>query len=174
VAVDEFEAWVQARSPQLARAAYLLTGDVHLAQDLLQDTLARVADHWTGLARRGAPDAYARRVMYHLSVDWWRRRRSRPQLVLEPPKELAAPGGDEESVVRRLALREALMRLTTKQRAVLVLRFFEDCTEAQAADLLGCSVSTVKSQTRHALNRLRQLAPDLVELPSASAEVSAP
>lgn len=170
--MDEFEAWVQARSPQLARTAYLLTGDLHLAQDLLQDTLARVADRWPGLARRGAPDAYARRVMYHLSVDWWRRRRSRPELVLGEPAELCAPDGDEESVVRRLALREALMRLTTKQRAVLVLRFFEDCSEAQAAELLGCSVNTVKSQTRHALGRLRLLAPDLLEL--STSEVSTP
>jgi RNA polymerase sigma-70 factor (sigma-E family) len=158
----DFEAWVQGRSRQLARTAYLLTGDAHLAEDLLQDTLARVAERWPTLSRTGAPDGYARKVMYHLSVDWWRRRRSRPEVLLDHPPETAA-AVDDPALELRLDLRKALMRLTPRQRAVLVLRFFEDCSEVQSAELLGCSVSTVKSQTRHALGRLRALAPDLLE-----------
>jgi len=158
----DFEAWVQGRSRQLARTAYLLTGDAHLAEDLLQDTLARVAERWPTLTKSGAPDGYARTVMYHLAVDGWRRRRARPEVLLEQPPELAGRD-DEESALRRLTLQRALVRLTPRQRAVLVLRFFEDCSEVQSAELLGCSVNTVKSQTRYALGRLRALAPDLLE-----------
>lgn len=162
--MPEFEEWVQARALQLARTAYLLTGDQQRAEDLLQETLARVAERWASLVRRGTPDGYARQVMYHLSVDWWRRRRVRPELLIEQPPDVPSDSRDEESVVSRLVLREALLRLTPRQRAVLVLRFFDDCTETEVAHLLGCSVNTVKSQTRHALARLRQLAPDLLDL----------
>lgn len=159
--VEDFEAWVLARGASLARSAYLLTGDVHLAEDLVQDTLARVADRWRRVSRRGAPDAYARQVMHHLAIDRWRRRRARPREVLtDAHPELGGSGPDLE---RRLVLREALLRLTPKQRAVVSLRFYEDLTEVQAAAVLGCSVSTVKSQTRVALERLRALAPDLIE-----------
>ena len=156
----DFEEWVQARSRSLARSAYLLTGDVQLAEDLVQDTLARVADHWVRISRRGDPDAYARRVMHHRAIDMWRRRGVRPREVMDDHHpELGQPGPDVE---RRLVLRDALLRLTPKQRAVLSLRFFDDLTEVQAARVLGCSPNTVKSQTRQALERLRVLAPDLL------------
>ncbi len=159
---DGFEDWVGARSATLARSAYLLTTDVHLAEDLLQDTLARVAQHWPDLVKRGSPDAYARRVMHNLAIDWWRRRRVRPREVgADGRPELASTGDDAEAVTRRLVLRDALARLTPKQRAVLSLRFYDDLTEVQTAEVLGCSVSTVKSQTRHALSRIRELAPGL-------------
>lgn len=158
--VEDFEAWVRARAGALGRSAYVLTGDVHLAEDLVQDTLARVADHWARVSRRGEPDAYARQVMHHLAIDRWRRRRARPPEVLtDAHPEL---GGEGPDVERRLVLRDALARLTPKQRAVLSLRFFEDLTEVQAAQVLGCSPNTVKSQTRQALERLRVLAPDLL------------
>jgi len=161
--VEDFEAWVQARSGALARTAYLLTGDVHLAEDLLQDTLARVADRWRRLARTGGPDAYARRVMHNLSIDRWRRRSARPpELLTGEHPELGRPGDDADAVERRLVLAQALARLTPKQRAVLSLRFYDDLTEVQTAAVLGCSPSTVKSQTRQALDRLRVLAPDLL------------
>lgn len=163
VSATEFEAWVHARAPQLLRRAYLLTGDRQLAEDLLQDTLARVAQRWTRLHQHGAPDAYAARVLYHLSIDRWRRRRARPTEVPAPAPERTG-GDDAEDAVRRVVLPEALLLLTPRQRAVLVLRFFEDRTEVESAELLGCSVSTVKSQTRHALARLRELAPDLLDL----------
>lgn len=158
---DDFEAWVHARSRALARAAYLLVGDVHLAEDLVQETLGRVAQRWERVARQGSPDAYAHRVMNNLAVDGWRRRIRRPLEVAATERESAGPAptsGPAEAV----ALQGALMRLTVKQRAVLVLRFYEDYTEVQTAGLMGCSVSTVKSQTRHALQRLRELAPDVL------------
>ena len=159
--VEDFEAWVHARSGAFARTAYLLTGDTHLAEDLLQDTLTRVADRWRRLSREGTPDAYARRVMHNLAIDAWRRRRARPAEVItaEHPE---LDHGDAPDVERRLVLREALARLTPKQRAVLSLRFYEDLTEVQTAAVLGCSANTVKSQTRQALERLRVLAPDLL------------
>jgi RNA polymerase sigma-70 factor (sigma-E family) len=157
--VEEFEEWAHARSAALARAAYLLTGDLHLAEDLLQETLTRVAQHWRRVRRQGEPDAYARRVMHNLAVDAWRRRRSRPREVLGA--EAPEPGihGDVETD-RRLVLRDALATLTLRQRAVLSLRFYEDLTEAETAAVLGCSVSTVKSTAREALARLRARAPE--------------
>jgi RNA polymerase sigma-70 factor (sigma-E family) len=158
--VEDFEEWVAARRGALARTAYLLTGDVHLAEDLVQETLARVAQRWRRLHRTGSRDAYARTVMHNLAIDRWRRRRARPPEVLtDHHPEL---GGEGPDVERRLVLRDALARLTSKQRAVLSLRFYEDLTEVQTAAVLGCSVSTVKSQTRTALERLRVLAPDLL------------
>jgi DNA-directed RNA polymerase specialized sigma24 family protein len=80
--VEDFESWVVARSGALARTAYLLTGDRQLAEDLVQDTLARVAGKWRSIERSGSPDAYARAVMHHLAIDRWRRRRVRPPEVL--------------------------------------------------------------------------------------------
>ena len=149
--MEDFEQWVAARRGVLARTAYLPTGDVHLAEDLVQETLARVAQKWRRLARDEAYDAYARTTMHHLAIDRWRRRRAHPEL---------GDGGPD--IERRLVLRDALSRLTPEQRAVLSLRFYDDLTEAQTAAVLGCSVSTVKSQSRAALDRLPVLAPDLL------------
>ena len=158
--MEGFEEWVAARRGALARTAYLLTGDAHLAEDLVQETLSRVAQKWRRLERSDACDAYARTTMHHLAIDRWRRLRVRPREVLTGHHpEL---GGEGPDVERRLVLRAALARLTPKQRAVLSLRFYEDLTEAQTAQVLGCSVSTVKSQSRAALERLRVLAPDLL------------
>ncbi len=158
--MEGFEEWVAARRGAFSRTAYLLTGDIHLAEDLVQETLARVAQKWRRLDRLDAHDAYARTVMHHLAIDRWRRRRVRPPEVLtDHHPEL---GGDGPDVERRLVLRDALARLTPKQRAVLSLRFYDDLTEAQTAHVLGCSVNTVKSQSRAALERLRTLAPDLL------------
>jgi RNA polymerase sigma-70 factor (sigma-E family) len=157
--VEEFERWVHARGGALARSAYLLTGDAHLAEDLLQETLTRVAQKWRKVG--DSPDPYARRVMHNLAIDSWRRRRARPAEVLGTPPELAGRGGSAD-VERRLVLRDALARLTPRQRAVLSLRFYEDLTEVDTAAVLGCSVSTVKSTARDALARLRAVAPDLL------------
>jgi len=156
--VEDFEQWAHARSAALARSAYLLTGDVHLAEDLLQETLTRVAQHWRRVRRQGAPDGYARRVMHHLAIDSWRRRRSRPAEVLgADTPEISHVDADAD---RRVVLRDALARLTPRQRVVLSLRFYEDLTEAETAAVLGCSVSTVKSTAREALARLRDRAPE--------------
>jgi RNA polymerase sigma-70 factor (sigma-E family) len=174
--VDDFEAFVRDRSAALARTAYLLTGDRHLAEDLLQDTLARVAERWRVIVRGGDPEPYVRRMLYTRAIDGWRYRRRHETAaapVAERP-ELQSAGDGAETIARRLVLRDALARLTPRQRAVLVLRFYEDYTEAHTADLLGCSVNTVKSQTRHALNRLRALMPDLAETFDRTSPVETP
>jgi RNA polymerase sigma-70 factor (sigma-E family) len=156
--MEGFEEWAHARLASLARAAFLLTGDVHLAEDLAQETLVRVAMQWRRKEGAAAPDALARVVMYRIAVDGWRRRGSRPREVLGavPDRGATAP-----SVEDGLVLRDALGRLTAKQRAVVALRFYEDLTEAQVAQVLGVSVSTVKSQTRAALVRLRSAATEV-------------
>jgi len=162
--VEDFERFVQARSVALLRTAFLLTGDRHLAEDLLQDTLARVAQHWVSVARDGNPEAYTRRVLYHRAVDTWRARRRRPAEVAQPAGDSADYSDRFADTDQRLVLRAALARLTPKQRAVLVLRFYEDHTETETAAILGCSVSTVKTSSRGALERLRTGAPELADL----------
>lgn len=160
----DFEEWARARSGALTRAAYLLTGDEHAAHDLVQDTLVRVADHWARAMREGRPDAYARTTMHRLAIDRWRHRRARVREVLtgdhvEPPPGTSA----DEHADHRVILDEAISRLTPRQRALLVLRYYEDLTEVATAEVLRCSPNTVKSQTRVALARLRALAPDLLD-----------
>jgi RNA polymerase sigma-70 factor (sigma-E family) len=152
-----FDDFVRAEIDALTRTAYLLTGDRQDAEDLVQTVLARLAVRWQRLDN---PAAYARRALYTQSVSWWRRRRSRPVETLtgDLPERAAPPVAEPELAVM---MRRALARLTPKQRAVLVLRFYEDCSEAQTAARLGVRVGTVKSQTRHALGRLRVLAPEL-------------
>ncbi|GIG86892.1 hypothetical protein Pen02_18280 [Plantactinospora endophytica] len=159
---ESFREYVSGRVAVLSRAAYLLTGDRHLAEDLVQVTLIRVARRWERLVSRGDPDAYVRRTLYTQHVSMWRRRWRGIELYAEPP-EVSAPDSTD-GLARALVVRAALRRLAPRQRAVLVLRYFEDLTEAEAADALGCSISTVKSQTRDALARLRTLAPELADL----------
>jgi RNA polymerase sigma-70 factor (sigma-E family) len=175
---DDFDAWVHARAAGLARSALLLAGDVQLAEDMVQETLTRVAQRWTRLVRRGDPNAYAHRVLHHVAIDAWRRRERRPREVGSTTVPLddgrAVRESDETAVDRRLLMREALGRLTAKQRAVLILRYYEDFTERQTAEVLGCSPNTVKSQARQALARLRELAPDLLADLDGRSEVRRP
>jgi RNA polymerase sigma-70 factor (sigma-E family) len=162
---EDFDEYVRTRTPALLRSAFLLTGDQHLAEDLVQSALIRTHRAWRRLrgAEDGHPDAYTRKVMYHLQVARWRRRRV-PESLGGPVPEPRGQRPDEAAgVIARLSVREALLRLTPRQRAVLVLRYFEDRTELESAELLGVSIGTVKSQTAKALARLRSLAPDLVE-----------
>ncbi|MFD9947344.1 SigE family RNA polymerase sigma factor [Nonomuraea sp. NPDC059023] len=155
-----FREFVLARQQALMRTAYLLTGDAHLAEDLLQSVLVKVVGHWARLARDGNPEAYTRKALVNQYISW--RRRSRPE---SPSASLPEHGRRyDEAALDRIVLRQALARLTPKQRAVLVLRFWEDLTEAQTAQVLGCSLGTVKSQTHHALSRLRAQAPELAGL----------
>ncbi len=165
----DYAHFVRTRTHALLRSAYLLTGDQHLAEDLVQEALARTHRAWLRLERPDNAEAYARKVMYHAQVSFWRR----PRIAEVLPGDIEAdalPGAEDpaEATVQRLTLRRALLALTAKQRAVLVLRFFEDRTEAEAAQLLGVSVSTVKTQTGRALDRLRALLPDLRVLTEAS------
>ncbi len=155
---QEFTAWAAGCERQLLRSAYLLTGDLQRAEDLVQEALVKVALRWPRL-RSGNPTAYARTIIARDHVSWWRRRR-REVSVAEPHDE-AATSSDPEAA---LVVRRALARLTPAQRAVLVLRHFDDLTERETAEVLGVSVGTVKSQNAAALARLRGGAPELLDL----------
>jgi RNA polymerase sigma-70 factor (sigma-E family) len=160
---SEFDLFVRGRTPGLLRAAYLLTGDQHLAEDLVQSALARTHRRWTQLHHEGNAEAYTRKTMYHLQASWWRRRKVVESMPGDLP-ELSRSYDHAELISTRLMLLRALLRLTPKQRTVLVVRFFEDQSERQTAELLGITVGTVKSQTAKALTRLRMVAPELGEL----------
>jgi RNA polymerase sigma-70 factor (sigma-E family) len=154
----EFTAFVLGSGRRLLRTAMLLTGDHGHAEDLLQTALERTARHWTSLD--GAPEAYARVVLARLATDRWRWMRARVAEVSGDPPDTVQHDLAGDVAVRQ-SLIAALGELTPRQRAVLVLRFFDDLTEAQAAHALGISVGTVKSTTSRATARLRELVPDL-------------
>ncbi|WP_157620451.1 SigE family RNA polymerase sigma factor [Saccharothrix sp. NRRL B-16348] len=148
---EGFEEFVAGASPRLLRTAFLLTRDRGHAEDLLQTSLARAWRVWRRV--QGDPEPYVRRIIVNTYATWWRRkwRAEQPTDVLPEPVG-ASPEAD---VDQREWLWQALGRLPRRQRAVVVLRFYEDLTEAQAAHALGVSVGTVKSQTSKALARLR-------------------
>jgi RNA polymerase sigma-70 factor (sigma-E family) len=157
---DGFREFVLARQQALMRTAYLLTGDAHAAEDLLQTVLSNVVGRWSRLVRDGNPEAYTRRALVNQYISW--KRRVRPEVLSPWPPDDGF--SHDEATLNRVMLQRALAELTRKQRAVIVLRFWEDMTETQAAEALGCSVGTVKSQTHHALARLRALVPHLVDV----------
>jgi RNA polymerase sigma-70 factor (sigma-E family) len=162
---DGFEEFATARLNVLSRVAYLLTCDHHAAEELLQNALVVVAAQWKRVAAAADPLAYARRLLYHEHVSGWRRARyRRAEYSTDQLPDRLAVRDEASDTVRRVVMRQALGRLTSRQRAVIVLRFYEDLSEAEAADALGCSVGTIKSQTHYALGRLRVLAPELAEL----------
>lgn len=152
---DGFAEFVAARSPALLRTAWLLTGDWFTAQDLVQVSLAKTWPRWARLLRRDDPEVYVRRVMINTYATWRRRRwhGERPTEVL-PERALVEAGYAE--VDQREALRSALSALPRRQRAVIVLRYFDDLTEQQTATVMGCAVGTVKSTAARALATLRQ------------------
>jgi RNA polymerase sigma-70 factor (sigma-E family) len=155
----EFNEFVVARSSALMRRAYLLTQDHQLAEDLVQTALFKAALRWQRIT--GDPESYVRRILYTESISWWRRRTRR---VAESEPRYDEPAGVGVDVDLQLSLERALQRLTPRQRAVLVLRYYEDLTEVEAARVLGVGVGTVKSTHRQALARLRATAPDLGQL----------
>lgn len=165
-----FDAWVAERGAALLRTAYLLTGDVGRAEDAVQESLVRVYGRWERLVAKGNPEPYVRQALYSACIDGYRRR-DRGRSTADVP-EPASSADHATAADARVVLRAALAQLTGRQRAVLVLRFYEDLTEPQTAELLGCSVSTVKSQTRHALQRLRALAPQALAAFRPEHEVS--
>ncbi|UMG92779.1 SigE family RNA polymerase sigma factor [Nocardioides sp. TF02-7] len=154
---EGFSEWAGGVERRLLRSAYLLTGDLHRAEDLVQEALVKVALRWRRL-RHGNPTAYARRILVRDNVSAWRRQRETPVADVGPERPVSSDP-DTEIVVRR-----ALARLTPAQRAVLVLRHFDDLSERETADVLGVSVGTVKSQNAAALARLRTGAPELLDL----------
>ena len=152
---EDFQEYVAARMPALLRTAYLLTGNPHDAEDLVQTALVKAVPAWKRIS--GNPDAYLRRVMVNENISRWRRRRGREVLVNATPDA----GHDDPDAASALALQQALASLAPRQRAVIVLRYFEDLTERETAEVLGVALGTVKSQARDALARLRQELPDL-------------
>jgi RNA polymerase sigma-70 factor (sigma-E family) len=161
---DGFREFVNARLTWLSRLAYLLTGDHHAAEDLLQSVLVKVGTRWRRVAAADDQDAYVRKILYNEQISRWRRRSRTPEVLLAEPLEAPGQRDEADDAVRRMVLRRALGRLTDRQRAVIVLRIFEDLSEVAAAEVLNCSVGTVKSQLHHALGRLRVIAPELADL----------
>jgi RNA polymerase sigma-70 factor (sigma-E family) len=152
-----FEAFVAASSARLFTMAVLLCGhDRAEAEDLLQGVLERAFRRWPRIARQGDPDAYIRQMLVNASVDRWRRlRRRREEASLTGLADSAVADRSGQIDDRDLLLR-VLTRLPARQRAVIVLRYLEDLSEAQTAAVLGCSEGTVKSQASRALARLRR------------------
>jgi RNA polymerase sigma-70 factor (sigma-E family) len=143
----DFEGFVGARREALLRTAYLLTGDHHDAEDLVQTALIKVVPKWARI--KDHPEPYVRRVLARESVSRWRGRRWREVTTDVVPEAMHHDSTD------RIALLEDLRRLSPRQRAVLVLRYFDDLTEADTAAALGISVGTVKGYAREALTHLR-------------------
>lgn len=156
----DFTAFVTGASRRLLRSAYLITGDLGAAEDLLQTALERAYRRWSHVRRHGAPEAYVRRIIVNAATDAWRRQRGRGSVPLDEAHVPAADDAALAALPGRDALIDGLRRLPAGQRAVLVLRYFDDLTEAETARTLGCSVGTVKSQHARAVARLRELLPD--------------
>ena len=152
---EAFRGYVAARSPALLRTAYLLTGNRADAEDLLQTALAKTYLAWDRIREREAVDGYVRRVMVNTQTSWWRRRK-----VDEYATDVLPERGTGRDATVDLALHDALWaalaELPTRQRAMVVLRYYEDLSETETAQILGVSVGTVKSTTSRALSKLRE------------------
>ncbi|WP_457208774.1 SigE family RNA polymerase sigma factor [Nocardioides sp. P5_C9_2] len=152
-----FAEFVAARSAALHRSAYLMVGERQLAQDLLQEALTKTYVAWPTLRDPSKAEAYTRRVITTTAISWYRRRswQERPSdTIPEAPADARSDGlGDD--LARREWVWSALQSLPPRQRAAVVLRYYEDLTEAQTAAALGCAVGTVKSQVHAALATLR-------------------
>jgi RNA polymerase sigma-70 factor (sigma-E family) len=153
---EGLDALVAERGSALLATAVLLTGSRAAGEDLVQAALERLMRSW-GRVREDR-EGYLRRTMYHLAVDQWRRRKRRPEVFAAV--ETAAREDPTDTFALRQALIQALAQLPPRQRAVLVLRYWEQCSEAEAAAVLGCSVGTVKSTASRGLARLRELSWD--------------
>jgi RNA polymerase sigma-70 factor (sigma-E family) len=150
---EDFSAFVVSRWPGLVRLAFGLTGDRWAAEDLAQATLARAYVAWRRVSRADDPDAYLRRILVNTSNRRFRRHRVAEQAG-DPPD--TAVEGPADLVGERAALLAALRQLPPRQRAVVVLRYWGDLTDAQIAVTLGCSPGTVRSQLSRALAKLRE------------------
>jgi RNA polymerase sigma-70 factor (sigma-E family) len=147
---EAFDEFVRARLPQLLRFGHALTGSPHAGADLVQDALERTMLAWSRIESKDDPEGYVRRIMVNRNVSIWRRLH-RERLVDQVP-ERQAPDRTRDD-----GLWSAIQRLPTKQRAIIVLRYYEDLTEAQIAATMGCSAGTVKSQASRAMAKLREL-----------------
>jgi RNA polymerase sigma-70 factor (sigma-E family) len=158
---SRFRDYVAARQGSLFRSALLLTGHRQDAEDLLQAALSKLALKWRSMQHSGSPDAYVRTTMYHQWISWWRRHRHAREYLVGVVPEASGVGDLAGDEALRLALATVLGQLTPRQRAVVVLRYYEDLPESEVAQILSCTVGTVRSQTHRTLTRLRELCPDL-------------
>jgi RNA polymerase sigma-70 factor (sigma-E family) len=149
-----FDAYVRRHAQALCRSAFLLTGDRHLAEDLVQAALAKAALRWDQVVAQGDPAPYVRTVIVRTAIAW-RRRRWHGEVPTSPLPETSA--AEPAGAVDRRDLHQALLQVPARQRAALVLRFYEDLSVADTARAMGCSVGTVKSQTAKGLAHLRTL-----------------
>ncbi|GIJ45071.1 RNA polymerase sigma24 factor [Virgisporangium aliadipatigenens] len=158
---EQFAAYVLARRDVVRRSAYLLCGDWHFADDLVQMTFVRVGAGWRRIRDHDSVDRYVRTTLmrtYLAETRRWFRRRERSTDTLPA---VAGPSTVDDDVSRRVAVAAALRRLTPGQRAVVVARYYLDLDVAATAEALGCSTGTVKSQTSRALNALKEHLGDL-------------
>ncbi|MBA2559431.1 MAG: SigE family RNA polymerase sigma factor [Propionibacteriales bacterium] len=153
--VTAFSEFVEARSSSLFRTAYLMVGDHQLAQDLLQEALVKTLIAWPRLRDRANVEAYTRRIVVTTSISW-RRRRSFHERPTGTLPETVDPD-PVNAVVTHDVVIAALLTVPPRQRAAIVLRYYQDLTEAQTADVMGCSVGAVKSQVAAGLKRLREV-----------------
>ncbi|GAA3659422.1 SigE family RNA polymerase sigma factor [Nonomuraea antimicrobica] len=158
----EFSEFVRRRGKHHLRTAVLLTGDWHSAEDLVQSCLLKLYRVWPRLDTGTDPDAYLRRILVNTHRSWWQVRWRREVPIASAPD---VPDEQDDRAVA-IALRAALRRLPARQRLALVLRYFEDLPEAQVAELMGCSVGSVKTHAHRGIRRLRELLPDVNELPA--------
>jgi RNA polymerase sigma-70 factor (sigma-E family) len=154
--VQEFDDFVTVRSASLLRFAYLLTGDRHLAEDLTQEALVRAHRRWHAITGEDGPEPYVRQVVLRQYLSWRRRRSSTERPVAETPD--TTTGADlADRVADADEMWAALHTLPRSQRAVVVLRYYEDLPDAEIARLLGCAQATVRVHAFHALHRLRSV-----------------
>ncbi|HWE65941.1 MAG TPA: SigE family RNA polymerase sigma factor [Acidimicrobiales bacterium] len=152
---QEFREFVRERAPLLHRSAYLLCGDWHLANDLVQEALAKTYRNWARVQRADSPDAYVRRIVVNEAHRHWRRHKHTAPGDHGHLAEETASSDSADEIVRRAGLLQALLSLPPRQRATVVLRYLEGLTERETAAVLQCSEGTVKSQTSRALSALR-------------------
>lgn len=151
-----FAEYVTARSAALHRAAYLMVGDVGLAQDLVQEALIRTYVAWSRLRNPANAEAYTRRAITTIAIDWSRRKARSAERPSDRPPDTAAPG-HAERIDEHTWLGQCLRQLPVRQRVAIVLRYYQDLTEAQTAEAMGCPVGTVKSTVSAGMTRLREL-----------------
>jgi RNA polymerase sigma-70 factor (sigma-E family) len=155
--LPDFQSWVRANGDALMRFAYLVTGDHDRAADAVQDALVAACQRWQRIIARGSPDAYLRRCVVNADTSRWRRflRRER----LEPDPTLFAKPATGADTAGRIVLEDAMwslcLQLPPRQRAAIVLRYYDDYADAEIAAVLACSVSTVRSQIHRGLATLR-------------------
>ena len=160
---EAFAEFATSRHGALYRYAYLLTGDRGLAEDLVQEALVKTYVGWHRLRDPNNAEAYTRRVITTTAIGWWRRKSWRAERPNDDLPDGPADATAADDATARVWLWRELQQLPPRQRAALVLRYYEDLTEPQTAEILGCSVGTVKSQVSDALKKLRaRLGSDVV------------